>query len=86
MDAPAWYENLSAIMNAVEVPARFTDAPWPGIEVRARLVWADSGEQWIDTTATAWTRTTVLVDVADPRWRLNAAWLPATDVARRQIR
>ena len=65
------------------MPPRFTDAPWPGIEVRARLLWATDGEQWIDTVARAWTRTAVLVDVRDRRWQRNAVWLRLSDVLRR---
>lgn len=83
MAVQAWYEGLQQLDNALPVPARFTDAPWPGIPARARLLWALDGVEWVDTVATAWTASAVLVDVLDGRWQLNAAWLPVDSVRRR---
>lgn len=54
------------------------------IPVRARIVWADDGEEWIDALATRWTRTQVFVELNDRR--LGGAigvWIAATDVQRR---
>ncbi|MEE6295224.1 hypothetical protein [Georgenia wangjunii] len=77
-----WYEGHQAIVNAHDVPRRFTRARIP-IPVRARIVWEDDGVEVLDTLATAWTAALVLVDVSDRRNRLNAAWIALADVRRR---
>ena len=78
----AWWEGREAIRNGRAVPARFTRAREP-IPVRARLVWETSGVQVIDTHATAWTRTLVLVRIDDARSQTRGVWLDADDVRRR---
>ncbi|PWD49955.1 hypothetical protein C8046_03935 [Serinibacter arcticus] len=75
------------IVNAVSEPGRFpldwVDAPESGpIPVTVRLLWAIDGEEWVTARARAWTRSLVLVELRDPRWRVGAAWLPARDVRR----
>lgn len=79
-----WDEGHQLILNDHQVPPRHlqTDPPAP-IPVRARIVWEDDGEEWIDTTADAWFRTTVLVLVSDRRSRTRGAWLDASDIRRR---
>lgn len=82
MQASAQYPQHQRILNAHRVPDKFIDAHQP-IPVRARLVWADDGEQWINTLALSWTRRLVRVRVTDRRWQLNAVWLQTADVKRR---
>lgn len=78
----AWWEGRQSIRNARAVPARFTRAREP-VPVRARLVWETSGVQVIDTVATAWTTSLVLVRVGDACYQFRAAWLDVADVHRR---
>lgn len=77
-----WYDGQERLLNGLPVPARFTDAGWPPIPIRARLVW-ESGELYVDTVAEAWTRDAVLVEQLDPRSPFRGVWIPAHDVARR---
>jgi hypothetical protein len=50
---------------------------------RARIVWADDGEEHVDTVALGWTSRDVYVRLPDPRYRFTAVWLDASDVKRR---
>jgi hypothetical protein len=48
-------------------------------------VWADDGEEFIDTMAIRWTRSHVLVHLKDdPRCATIGAWLKPDDVRRRR--
>jgi hypothetical protein len=47
------------------------------VPILARIVWADDGEEHLDTVALGWTGRDVL------RYRLRAVWLDAADVTRR---
>ncbi len=53
------------------------------IPIRARIDWADTGEQWLDTMALGWTGDLVYVDTWGTGHGLNACWLRAGDVCRR---
>lgn len=77
--------GVERITNALDVPRRFVDLRSDPVPVRARLVWELSGEQWVDTWATAWRRVRgevpmVLVVVDDPRSVIRGVWVPAHDV------
>jgi hypothetical protein len=50
---------------------------------RGRIVWADDGEQYLETVALGWTGRNVYVRMTDTRYRLRAVWLDAADVTRR---
>lgn len=54
------------------------------IPVRARIVWADAGEQLLEAHATRWTGRSVFVVPAGARCRNGTlgVWLDADDVAR----
>lgn len=79
---PAWYEGHQRILNAHDVPARFTRARVP-IPVRARIEWETDGVELIDTVATAWTHSVVLVAVDDARSRFRGVWVDVGEVVRR---
>lgn len=87
-DVAPWDARRQQLVNAHGVPRRWVDAPYPPgpLPVHAHLTWAVDGDEWVATRATAWTRSLVLVDIADTRWGLNAAWIPATDVRRAGVR
>lgn len=51
--------------------------------VRARIVWAEDGEEWIEARATRWTRLHVFVEWRDRRLAgAIGVWLVAADVVR----
>jgi len=57
---------------------------WPHVPILARVVWADTGlEEWIETTAMGWTGDLVYVDMRRTDYGVNACWLHADDVKRR---
>lgn len=59
---------------------------WPHLPILARIVWADTGlEEWIETTAMGWAGDLVYVDMRRTDYGVNARWLHATDVKRREI-
>ncbi len=70
------------ITNALPVPARRAQVDCD-IPVTARIVWEVDGVEHLDTRATAYTTRAVLVEVADPRYRVRGAWLVPGDVKRR---
>jgi hypothetical protein len=78
----AQHPHQQPILNAHKVPDKFIDAHQP-TPVTARIHWADDGEQTIDTIALSWTHRLVRVRLSDRRWQLNAVWVPADDVKRR---
>lgn len=79
---PAWYEGHQRILNCHGVPKRFTRARVP-IPVRARILWETDGVELIDTVATAWTHSLVLVLVDDARARVRGTWVDVGEVVRR---
>ncbi|WP_098482045.1 hypothetical protein [Georgenia soli] len=79
---PAWYEGIQRILNAHDVPKRFTQARAP-IPVRVRLEWEHDGIELTDTVATAWTHSLALVTVDDARSRTRGAWIDIGEVVRR---
>jgi hypothetical protein len=46
-------------------------------------VWADDGEEHVETVAAGWTGQNVYVRLPDTRWRFTSVWLRASDVRRR---
>ncbi|MGH3117457.1 MAG: hypothetical protein ACRDQ2_10190 [Gaiellales bacterium] len=58
------------------------DQPNP-IPVRARVVWAGDGEEWVDGTARRWTANAVFVGLSDERLRAIGVWLRPEDLRRR---
>ena len=48
----------------------------------ARIVWADDGEEHIETEALGWSNGDAYVRLPDSRWRFTAVWLDASDVKR----
>jgi hypothetical protein len=53
------------------------------VPVRARIVWADTGEEWLETTALGWSGDLVIVSTWRTGHGFNACWLRAEDVQRR---
>jgi hypothetical protein len=53
------------------------------VPIVARIVWADDGEEYVETVAAGWTGQLVYVRVPDRRYRLTSVWLNAADVKRR---
>jgi hypothetical protein len=55
------------------------------VPILARVVWADTGlEEWIETTAMGWAGDLVYVDMRRIDYGVNACWLHAADVRRRE--
>ena len=78
---PSW-ATWQRIVNDIGVHEAPRREPIP---VVARVVWATDGEEHVECEAIAWTRTEVLVELRDPRCATVGAWLPATDVRRRDV-
>ena len=78
---PGWSPG-QAILNdtGARIPEHTFKQPVPII---ARVVWADDGEEHVDTVALGWTGRDVYVRMSDRRYRLTATWLDAADVRRR---
>jgi hypothetical protein len=53
------------------------------VPIVARIVWADDGEEQVETVALGWSGRGVYVRMTDTRYRLRAVWLDAADVIRR---
>jgi hypothetical protein len=53
------------------------------VPIVARIVWADDGEEYLDTVALGWTGCDVYVRMTDTRYHLRAVWLDVADVTRR---
>jgi hypothetical protein len=75
---PAWSLG-QAILNdtGAREPEHTFHQPVP---ITARIVWAEDGEEHIDTVALGWTGRDVYVRITDTRYQLRAVWL---DVTRR---
>jgi hypothetical protein len=58
------------------VPDHRLDPPVP---IVARIVWAEDGEEYIETEAAAWSGQLVYVRLPDRRYRLTSVWLDAVD-------
>jgi hypothetical protein len=52
------------------------------VPVEVRLVWSVDGEEWIRTSANAWTTNRVRVLLYDKRAVANIIWVAASDVRR----
>jgi hypothetical protein len=57
--------------------------PLGGAAIRARLVFARDGEQWLYGWAVAWTKDAVCVQLEDRRLPTSRIWLAPSDVQRR---
>jgi hypothetical protein len=55
----------------------------PRIAVRARVVWDEDGEEWVEGHAIRWTQHHVLVSISDPRCHTIGFWLAPADVKRK---
>jgi hypothetical protein len=55
----------------------------PPLRITARIVWAQDGEEHIETLALGWTGREVYVRMQDRRYQFRAVWLDAADVSRR---
>jgi hypothetical protein len=53
------------------------------VSIVARIVWADDGEEFIETVAAGWSGQLVYVRLPDTRYRRTSVWLAAADVRRR---
>jgi hypothetical protein len=53
------------------------------VPITARIVWADDGEEYIETEAIGWSGQNVYVRLPNRRYRLTSVWLDAADVTRR---
>ena len=53
------------------------------VPIVAHIVWADDGEEHLETVALGWTGRDVYVRMTDRRYQLRAVWLDAADVKRR---
>jgi hypothetical protein len=53
------------------------------VPITARVVWADDGEEYIETEALGWSNGEVYVRLPDRRYRLTSVWLDVADVKRR---
>jgi hypothetical protein len=51
------------------------------VPIVARIVWADDGEEYVETVALGWSGR--YVRMSEPRYQLRAVWLDAADVTRR---
>jgi hypothetical protein len=78
---PPW-DNGQAILNSTGArePEHTFRQPVP---VTVRVVWAEDGEERIDTVALGWTGRNVYVRMEGPMYRFTAVWLDAADVTRR---
>ena len=69
----SWPPQSATIRNA--------DEPIP---VTARLVWADDGEEWVESRAMRWRGRHVFVALHDRRnGYVQGVWIDASDVRRR---
>jgi hypothetical protein len=80
---PPWAAGIQAIVNSTgaRVPDRTFNPPVP---IVARIVWADDGEEHLETEALGWTGRNVYVRMPDRRYNRTAVWLDAADVRRRE--
>lgn len=53
------------------------------VEVMARVMFEEDGEQWLPGLATRWSGQHVCVAMSDPRLQVAYNWLAASDVRRR---
>jgi hypothetical protein len=81
---PGWSPGQRILNDAgARQPNHVLDPP---VQVVARIVWEDDGEEYIDTEAAGWSGQLVYVRVPDRRYRLTSVWLAAADVKRRDGR
>lgn len=59
---------------------RRRDDPLP---VRARVIWDEFGEEFVEGQAVRWDSTHVYVEIDDRRLTTNGVWLKPSDVYRR---
>jgi hypothetical protein len=70
-----------AILNATgaRTPEHTFRHPVP---IVSRVVWAEDGEEHVETVALGWTGRDVYVRLPDTRYHFTAVWLEAADVSR----
>ena len=79
--ANAWSPGQKILNDTgARVPEHTFNQPVP---IVARIVWADDGEEHIETVAAGWSGQLVYVRLPDTRYRLTSVWLDASDVRRR---
>lgn len=77
----------------VEVWRNVLNEHWPGapasyrrrdnpLPVRARIVWQEFGEEYLDGLAVRWDSAHVYVEIDDRRLMTNGVWLKPLDVYR----
>jgi hypothetical protein len=78
---PPWEAGRQGIVNSTgaRVPEHTFGQPVP---VVVRIVWADDGEEHLETVALGWTGQHAYIRLPDPRYRFTAVWLDASDVKR----
>jgi len=94
----AAHRDLSDRPRGPEVWQKVTNEHWPAsevarslrplpsgqqIDVTARVVFAEDGEQWLPGRAERWTRQHVCVYISDRRLQVPYVWLAPADVRRR---
>jgi hypothetical protein len=72
--APPWEAGRQAILNetGARVPEHTFNQPVP---IVARIVWANDGEEHVETEALGWTDRDVYVRMPDRRYNRTAVWL-----------
>jgi hypothetical protein len=78
---PPWEVCRQGILNsrAARMPEHTFKTPVP---VVAHVVREQDGKEQFQTVALGWTGRNVYVRITDPRYRLSATWLDATDIRR----
>ena len=74
--------GASAILNSTGAREPEHTFPQP-VPIVARVVWAEDGEEYIETVAAGWTGRNVYMRMPDRRYRLTACRLDAADIRRR---
>lgn len=83
-DRPPPQRVLNESWPAPEVARKLRDVEsYRQIPVSARIVFEKDGPQWLEGTATRWTRIHGCVMLADQRLIVPYVWLNATDIRRR---
>ena len=80
MAAPPDSRLWRSVSFEAQVPRHTFGQPVP---VVFRIVWEHDGEEQFQTVVLGWTGRNVYVRVTDPRYRLSATWLDASDIQRR---
>ena len=83
-NAPTPGHQGQAILNGTASPQMPEHTFHQPVPIVARIVWADDGEEHVETVALGWTgRRRVRADESTRDIQLRAVWLDASDVKRR---